>query len=162
GQTKPAIEVLRKGLALNPSSDLRSGLLALIGVCQWKNGQTAEAIQAFIDSANAIGNTVDDIRTESLLAGYLGSSRHLYSDVLIELLVQQGRYGEAFNFAERARARAFLQLIGNRRIDAGRGADAQLVREADALRLRIAESERQLLFMPTEDSLKKIKQDRQR
>jgi len=43
---------------------------------------------------------------------------------------------EAFSYAEKARARAFVDQIGNQRISAGRGADPDLVREERRLRLQ--------------------------
>jgi len=43
---------------------------------------------------------------------------------------------EAFSYAEKARARAFVDQIGNQRIEAGRGADPDLVREERRLRLQ--------------------------
>src|SRR5258707_15576546 len=67
---------------------------------------------------------------------YLGSARHQFYEMLIELLVRDGRTDEALEQTERARARAFLQMIGNRRVG-DRGADPSLVREADIQRRRI-------------------------
>jgi hypothetical protein len=79
----------------------------------------------------------------------------MYFDALIETFLKQGRIADAFNVSERARARAFLQLIGNHRIQPGRGADAALVREAEALRTQIAEWE----SMPASAGARNVRND---
>ena len=59
------------------------------------------------------------------------------------MLVIEGRWNEAFAQTERARARAFLQMVGNQRFNTDRGADPRLVREAEILRNEIAAREHQ-------------------
>ena len=56
--------------------------------------------------------------------------------VLVE--TERGRPEEAFRFAEQARARAFLDQLGNQRIAARQGVDPELVRQEGELRARIS------------------------
>ncbi|HEX8154435.1 MAG TPA: CHAT domain-containing protein, partial [Thermoanaerobaculia bacterium] len=87
---------------------------------------------------------------DELIAGYFGTGRRWLFDFAIEALLHEGKAAEAFDYAERARARAFLQLIGNHRLSPGRGGNERLVREAEALRTRIAEWERAGSAIPTD------------
>jgi CHAT domain-containing protein len=52
---------------------------------------------------------------------------------------------EAFNLAERARARTFLDQVGNPRIDIRKGPDAQLIEQEQALQLELTALEHRLL-----------------
>ncbi|HXO21532.1 MAG TPA: CHAT domain-containing protein, partial [Thermoanaerobaculia bacterium] len=139
------------GLAKNPSKDLRSGFLAAIGAAWWRQGKSEEALRYLGQAADALEVPLDDLKVEEMLAGYLGSERRLYFEVFIELLARQGRVEEAFDYTERARARAFLQLLGNRRLRPAHGADERLAREAEALRTQITEWERALPLAAAEE-----------
>jgi CHAT domain-containing protein/Flp pilus assembly protein TadD len=143
GDFAGARAALTEALKTNPSREHRAGMLALIGASYWKEGNAHEAIDYFEQSAKALDSVVSDVKVEEMLAAYLGSNRRWYYEVLIEMLVQQGRVVEAFEYAERARARAFLQTIGNHRLNAELGGDASLVREAEILRAQIANWEQE-------------------
>jgi CHAT domain-containing protein len=151
GDYAAARTVLKEALSLNPNRDHQAGLLALIGSTYWKEGHLHEATDFFEQAAKALDSVAVNVKVEELLAGYLGSSRRAYYDILINMLVQQGRTKEAFEQAERARARAFLQAVGNHRINAERGGDAALVREAEALRTQIARWEKEANLAPRAD-----------
>ena len=76
------------------------------------------------------------------MTSYLGA-RHMFYEQLVEVLVRDGQIAEAFDQTERARARAFLQMIGNRRVGE-RGADPSLIREADIQRRHIEQMARSM------------------
>jgi len=132
-----------EALSTNPNRDHRAGYLALIGSSYWKEGNRRDGIAYFEKAAQALDSVASDVKVEEMLAGFLGSNRHVYYDVLVDMLVAQGSVKEAFEQAERARARAFLQTIGNHRLNAERGGDPALVREAEVLRTQIAAWEKQ-------------------
>jgi CHAT domain-containing protein/tetratricopeptide (TPR) repeat protein len=161
GDVAQARETWQQALAVNPNGDNRAGLLALIGVTYWREGKSAEAIRYLRETTDAIDAVAVDVKVEELLAGYLGSARRVYFDLLIDMLVSDGQPEEAFAHAERARARAFLQLIGNHRLNATRGADPRLVQEAEALRTHIGERERAAMNAHGEDA-KRIAADLER
>jgi CHAT domain-containing protein/Tfp pilus assembly protein PilF len=130
-----------EALALDPGNDLRAGLFALIGTTYWKEGKRDETIKLFQDAAKTLEASAFDVKVEELLASYLGTNRRVYFEVLVDMLAKDGRTDEAFAQAERARARAFLQLVGNHRFNAGQGADPRLAREAETLRTHMIERE---------------------
>jgi tetratricopeptide (TPR) repeat protein len=148
GEQAHARAIWEKALQTNPNNDLRAGILALIAASYWKDGNHEDAIGNFRKAAATLEAGIGDIKVEAMLTGYLGGSRHFYFDLLIDSLVQEGQWREAFAQSERARGRAFLQMIGNRRLDGERGANAGLVHEAEILRHEISASERR----PTNNS----------
>ena len=126
---------------LLPSEDLEAVFEGLIGMSHRAEGNIDEAIRHLERSTAKFDTVAMDGRVEEILTSYLGSERHQFFEQLIELLVRAGRIGEAFEQTERARARAFLQMIGNRRVGE-HGADPRLAREADIQRRRIAAMDR--------------------
>ncbi|MEA2344946.1 MAG: hypothetical protein QOF63_3115 [Thermoanaerobaculia bacterium] len=145
GDYADARKAWQQGLAENPSRDHRAGFLALVGASFLKEGKRDEAIDYFKRAADALEASASDVKVEELLSGYLGSDRRLYFHLLVDMLALQGRGSEAFAQAERARARAFLNSVGNHRFNAERGADPRLVREAEVLRTEIAARERGIM-----------------
>jgi CHAT domain-containing protein/ATP/maltotriose-dependent transcriptional regulator MalT len=129
--------------------DLKAGLLIGVSGIYLKEGKPDEAIRYLSSAVELVEGS--DVTVEELMAGYLGGERHLYSEILVEMLIRQGRPQEAFEAAERARARAFLQQIGNRRLRPTDGGDPRLAQEAERLRVQIPILERQALLSPRED-----------
>ena len=136
GDYAGARAIWSKAEELFNSRDVHAAFEGLIAASYWREGNVDDAIRHFRKSTELLGTVATDVRVEEMLTSYLGSPRHQFYEQLVELLVRDGRAGEAFEQTERARARAFLQMIGNRRVGA-RGADPQLVREADIQRRRI-------------------------
>lgn len=142
GDIAGAREVWSKGLEHISSRDIRSGYFAAIGAAHWKEGNREEAGRWFKKAADLVDDIAVGIADDELQALYLGSDRRWYFDLVIDMLAQSGNVQEAFEYAERARSRAFLQMIGNHRLEPRRGGSETLVREAESLRLRIAQWER--------------------
>lgn len=165
GQFEAAREYWKKALEENPNREHKAGLLALIGASYWREGNRNEAINYFSKASDALDASAGEVKVEELLSGYLGGDRRIYFELLIDMLVQQQRYDEAFAQAERARARTFLQLVGNHRLNAERGADPGLVREAEMLRTQITRWEDEAKTARPEEARKRekdLQQARQR
>ncbi|MBV8516180.1 MAG: CHAT domain-containing protein [Acidobacteria bacterium] len=160
-QTKAARELLQKAIQASGNGDLLASYEALLGVTYWKEQDAGGAIEHLERAAKAIEGTIYDVRVEELLAGYLGSGRGIYFDLIIEQLLRAGRSDEAFAYSERARARAFLQVIGNTRIQPAHGRDP-LAAEAEALRLNIARWEQQRASQPSVKLDKDLQEGRDR
>jgi CHAT domain-containing protein len=162
GQTAAARELLQKAIGANGSGDLLASYEALVGVTYWKENDAAGAIEHLVKAADAVEATIYDVRVEDLLAGYLGSGRGIYFDLVVEQLLRLGRTEEAFAYSERARARAFLQVIGNTRINSLHGADDPLAREAEALRVAITQWQQQQASAPSEKLESDLQEGRDR
>ena len=133
-----------KALEVNPNSDIRAALLGAIGNSYWNEGKREEGITSLVKAADALNVSITDIKVEEMLAGFLGSHRRKLNDLLVDLLAHEHHGEEAFAQAERSRARAFLQMVGNHRLSAERGADPRLVEEAEILRTEINAREREM------------------
>jgi len=132
-----------KGLASSPGGDLRAGLLGSIAAAWWREGNEEAGTRFMMQAADALERTVDDVHVEELVGSFLGDFRNAYFDILIRMLIREGKTSKAFDYSERARARAFLQLIGNTRLDARHGAAEPLLHEAESLRAQISTWEQQ-------------------
>lgn len=143
GDARGARAAWTQALEMHPNNDFRAGIFGLIAASYWNEGKHDEGIRNFAKAAQVLEVGAEDVKVEEMLAGYLGSDRRRYYDFLIDTLVVDGRWRDAFAQTERARARAFLQMVGNHRFNAERGADARLVREGETLRNEIAVRERQ-------------------
>lgn len=143
GDREGARAVLQQALQTNPNSDIRAGLLAFIGASYRVDGKLDDAIRYVTQAVDVMEVTAGNIKVEEMLAGYLGGTRRAYYSVLIDFLVEAHRSEDAFAQAERARTRAFLQMVGNHRLNTAHAAEPHLVREAEILRAEIATRERE-------------------
>ena len=117
--------------------DLEAVILAAIAALHWKSGRPGEAVRWCLEAIDHFEAVVSDVHVDDLLTSFLGGDRHRLYQLAIELLAATGRPDEAFAYAEKARARAFLHLLGNQRLDPTRGAEPELVARAEALRARM-------------------------
>lgn len=140
GDLVAARKVLLPALAEAPNRE-DEDLLTLVGLTYAAELNLLEATNYLARAVASIEQKAEGVQREEFMTGFLGSKEKVFSS-LIELLLLQGRSEEAFNYAERARARAFLLGLGNPRIEPRGGADAGLVAEAEALRKKILDLER--------------------
>ncbi|OUC12059.1 MAG: hypothetical protein B0A82_24490 [Alkalinema sp. CACIAM 70d] len=108
-----------------------------------EQGNSAKAIESYQQSIALTESIRGDIRLEQLKSSFVSERIDTYSR-LINLLAQRGDFTAAFNYAERAKARAFLDQLANGQIDLRAGADAQLLQQAQDLSQQIDAIERQL------------------
>ncbi len=80
-----------------------------------KSGRKNEAADALGEMVNSFETIRARLTKESQKISYMGTQLEIY-DRIIELLLSQGQAGEALDFAERARARAFVDLLGNKEL----------------------------------------------
>lgn len=112
------------GLERAAHSDLRSAFEAGIGATYLKEHDEREAIRWFQRAADTSDAQLKNIKSPELMTSYAGSERRWYADITIELLLRNGRAAEAFDYSERSRARALLQMLGNQRLR-GEPSDAE-------------------------------------
>ncbi|HEX7809681.1 MAG TPA: CHAT domain-containing protein, partial [Thermoanaerobaculia bacterium] len=142
GDYVEAREIWSDASKLFNSRDIHAAFEGLIAMSYWKEGNVDDAICHFRKAAETLETVATDVRVEEMMTSYLGA-RHMFYEQLVEVLVRDGQIAEAFDQTERARARAFLQMIGNRRVGE-RGADPSLIREADIQRRHIEEMARSM------------------
>ena len=116
-----------------------------IGLIKQTLGQVDEALKVFYDSISKVERVrAGAVRTESARAAIGASSSRLFFDT-IELLVKLKRPGEAFAVAERYRARAFLDLLAEERIDLRQDLTAEQRKNEDTLTAQISAIQKERL-----------------
>lgn len=143
-----AREAAMRSLALNPNPELRAIVLALIALTYAEEGQWERCVEYGTRASEAFDAALNGVLVDDLLGGFLSEKRFFF-DMLIEALVLTNRADQAFEVSERARARAFLQLVGNRRIRPRSATDSPIAREAEALRTQIARWEQEARTAPS-------------
>ncbi|HXE72969.1 MAG TPA: CHAT domain-containing protein [Candidatus Nitrosotenuis sp.] len=107
-------------------------------------GRGAEALQAVGRSIDLLESQAAELRLGDLKAAFMSRESSRYA-LMIRLLFEAGQGPQAFAYSERGRARAFLDSLGNARVNLYRGVspelverEQQLIRRIDALRLEMA------------------------
>lgn len=119
------------------------GVLAGIGQVFEAEGKRGEAIDSFREALAKLEDLRSSARLEEFRIDEANQSENLYSHV-VELETSTHNMEEAFNLSERARARNFLDLLGNTRSSTQRGFPAAVVQREDELRKQNILLERQL------------------
>ena len=139
GQDAAALESLQQALAIRQEIADRSGQAATLGELgrlYEKQGDLTHALDAY-DQAIAVGESLAaSAAVEELKSGLIEQSADVYQRAVL-LLMQTGQPEQAFNMSERARARIFLDQIGNARLDIHSG-DVQLAAQEQAMRQELA------------------------
>ncbi len=133
---KEALELAEK-IEAGPFPELHWQQTYLLGRISEDEGKTREAIRQYRSAVDIIEKVRSNISVEDLKVGYLKNKVEVY-DRLIRLLMEEGEQEEAFSVSERARARAFLDMLGNRKISPAESSLAELAREEYNQRMQIA------------------------
>lgn len=120
----------------NPGDSGRAGFLLMMGLSYLMEGNIEQASRWLTEATTLQDAGIDDFRSEDMAIRYLGDQGVLY-DALIESLVFGGKIEQSFEVAERARARAFLRLLGNHRLKPPMGSGLVVVQQAEDLRRKI-------------------------
>jgi CHAT domain-containing protein/tetratricopeptide (TPR) repeat protein len=98
--------------------------------------QPDSAITAYKKAVEIIEEIRGRFTIEEYKSKYINNKVKVY-DRLILLLLESGTPDEAFFYSERARARAFLDMIGNKKINVKHTDDQELITREQDLRLQI-------------------------
>jgi CHAT domain-containing protein/Tfp pilus assembly protein PilF len=141
-----ALDYYERALSIHRSRRDRGGeasTLSSIGAV-YQHQDNYEKTLYYLEKAIEIE---EKIRTEARLEEFkiklADQSLNVYVSALLAS-VRLGRFEKAFELSEQARARAFLDQMGNARVDVRKGADENLIKKEQALRLELASLERQL------------------
>lgn len=98
--------------------------------------QTDSAIISYKKSIEIIEGIRGKFTIEEYKSKYINNKIKVY-DRMIRILLENGDGASAFAYSERARSRAFLDMIGNRKISIKNTTDKELVNREQDLRLQI-------------------------
>lgn len=93
-----------------------------------KRGDPEKALDYYRRAIEQIEKLRSNINYEAGMIGFVGDKQPVYR-AIVALLVRQQKYDEAFEYAERAKARALVDLLAQKKDFAVRGADPQKVRQ---------------------------------
>ncbi len=136
GDLQAAAEHLGAALSVSSNPNLTANTQARLGALYRRMGRLPEAERVLRQAAAGIEDMRSLIQSEELREGFVEDKMQAYAN-LIQVLFDQRKFAEAFSFSERARARAFLDLLGNR-VRLSKGVSAALVAEEKAVQERIA------------------------
>jgi CHAT domain-containing protein len=122
---------------------LQADILSAIGTVYEMQGQDEQALNVYDQAISSIelirgGMTVDEIKTS-----FAARQMYVYDEV-VSLLVRMGRPEEAFGYVQRAKARTFLDQLGNVRVDPLVTENPRLAEEETTLRGEIQALDTQL------------------
>jgi CHAT domain-containing protein len=159
-----ARELAMKALKVIPNAKDRAGALALIGGTYVKEGEDDKGIAYFRKAADALDAAAGEARADPFLSDSPGAAGGASSsfEELLQLLVKHGRYEEAFAVSERARARVFLQMIGNAHVSPRGAGNTLPAQEAETLRMQMMQWQQQARLAPSRQLNDDIRQARQR
>ncbi|MGE5341684.1 MAG: CHAT domain-containing protein [Candidatus Omnitrophota bacterium] len=95
-----------------------------------------EAKENYINSVRVIEDAWQIMKLEEYKTRYLAEKIKPY-EALIDFLFKSGEGTQAYSYAERSKARTFLYLLGNKRIDPRKGVPPELINEEEDLKKRI-------------------------
>ncbi|MFZ2617783.1 MAG: tetratricopeptide repeat protein [Anaerolineae bacterium] len=110
--------------------------LANMGRVYQRQGNMTEAIRFYRDAVDLFESVRGKIKVEKFAGSFAAEQALLYNR-LIDALTDVGEPESAFNYAERARARALLDQLGNQQVDFRRGTAPELIAQEQALRQQI-------------------------
>ena len=143
-----AMENFQKALALaekqQQSEEISRASLGLAAVLR-QTGKAAEAIPYYEKAIQETESTRSFLQSENYRQSFFEGSLSAYSD-MIESLSELGKPDEAFSFSERARSRAFLDLLGSKaqlsRMKSGLiGEERTLQERIAAIRARLSDED---------------------
>jgi len=108
-----------------------------------KKGQTDSAIVSYKKAIETIESIREKFTIEEFKSIYLDNKIDVY-DRLIQLLIKQNREREAFYYSERARARAFLDMLANKKPDIHEGADKDYIEKEQLLSFKMQQLKKQI------------------
>ncbi len=113
--------------------------------------ETDEALIQYKSAIDVVEKLSAAIKIEEFRNGFMTNKSSLYEDTILALL-QKGKAGiaEAWTYAERARSRNFIDLLGNRSIGASQPSDQKLLARDQENRRKIDDLEDQLAKAPND------------
>jgi len=85
------------------------------GVCLAKAGKLTEAVELYKQAVAVVDRMRAAIKVEEFQNGFLTDKQDVYKELILVLL-NLGKVEESFNYAERAKSRSFIDLLGNQKI----------------------------------------------
>ncbi len=132
-----AVTHLQEALRLSQQAAFVENTQRILGRVYREMGDLTQSEEILRKAVAAIEDMRSQLQSEEHREAFVEDKMGAYAH-LIQVLFDQKKFSEAFNVSERARARAFLDLLGNR-VSLSKGRNAALIAEEKALQERIAQ-----------------------
>ena len=146
-----ALDFLEEALGIFQETGFQEGevvTLGQLGSYYLTDGDKTKSISFYQQSIEVIESMHRSLKVEELKASFISGTEKISKyQRIINLLWDENRYVEAFNYAERARARAFLDQLAGNQIDFRAGASAALLERERQLSIEIAARRDQLIAL---------------
>ncbi|MEQ8225591.1 MAG: CHAT domain-containing protein, partial [Candidatus Eremiobacterota bacterium] len=101
-----------------------------------QTGQQEKALHFYLKSIEVIEGIRNEMKVEEFKRDFMKDNIKTYEKA-IDIFMKLGRYEEGFNCNEQARARTFLDIIANQKVDITHGIDPELAGKEEELSRRI-------------------------
>ncbi len=108
-----------------------------LGKVYERQGEEKGAYEAYNKSIECIENMRQEFTLEELKRDFMQDKIKVYEH-MIDLLIKMKREDEAFKFNEKARARAFLDILANQKVEITHGVPSELLAKEEELNNRIS------------------------
>jgi CHAT domain-containing protein len=132
-----AVTHLQEALRLSQQAAFVETTQRILGRVYREMGDLTQSEEILRKAVAAIEDTRSQLQSEEHREAFVEDKMGAYGQ-LTQVLFDQKKPAEAFDISERARARAFLDLLGNR-VSLSKGRNAALIAEEKALQERIAQ-----------------------
>ena len=126
-----------------------------LGKVYEKLDNLSEAYNAYNKAIEIIENMRNDFQVDEIKRDFMKDKIEVY-EYMIDLLIRMKKEEEAFNFNEKARGRAFLDILANQKVDIFYGLSPQLQKKEAELKNQI----QHLLSNVTQEKSKDISEQR--
>jgi CHAT domain-containing protein/tetratricopeptide (TPR) repeat protein len=106
------------------------------GLVYEKQGNLQEAYKYYYKSIKIIENMRQEFKVEDLKRDFMQDKIKVYEH-MIDLLIKMKKDKDAFDYNEKARARAFLDILANQKVDIHHGISPELAAKEEELTTRI-------------------------
>jgi CHAT domain-containing protein len=137
GNFEAAASHFQEALRLSRQPNLATVIERRLGWVYRQMGKLPEAEAVLRRAVANIEDIRSQLQSEEHREAFVEDKMGAYG-ILIQVLFDRQKFAEAFEMSERARARAFLDLLGNR-VSLSKGRSVALIAEEKALRERIAQ-----------------------
>ncbi|UCH96357.1 MAG: CHAT domain-containing protein, partial [Candidatus Aminicenantes bacterium] len=132
----------------------------------YRLGLTFEALKKYQQAVQNYNNSIDKIeevreglKREEFKTSFFASKQGPY-EAIIDLLFKQEKGESAFHYAQRSKARAFLYLLGNKKIDAKKGVPLKLVQAEEELRQEITSLTTKIMENEKKEARQRVSTDK--
>ncbi|NEO15426.1 MULTISPECIES: tetratricopeptide repeat protein [unclassified Moorena] len=149
GEYGKAIEFHQQSLTLARELKDRQGIanaLGSLGNVYDNLEQYRQAIDFYKQAIDVTESIQGELKVEELKTSYASQEVDLYEGI-IKLLWNEKDFKTAFNYVERARAKAFLDQLANEKIDIRAGADSKFLEQEQDLKAEINALSQQLITL---------------